>query len=79
MPKVVWQAAAGATSGVLAPKRIFLIGGIPEKSIDGTNLNQINNPENDSWTVGTLMPTARFNLQIAVLNDKLYVMGGFLS
>ncbi len=76
MPKIVWQAAAGATSGTLAPKRIYLIGGIPEKSIDGTNLNQIYNPENDSWTVGASMPTARFNLHVAVLNDKLYVMGG---
>lgn len=76
MPKVVWQAAAGATSGILAPKRVYLIGGIPEKSIDGTNLNQIYNPENDSWTVGAPMPTARFSLQVAVLNDKIYVMGG---
>jgi N-acetylneuraminic acid mutarotase len=76
MPKVVWQAAAGATSGILAPKRIYLIGGIPEKSIDGTNLNQVYDPENDSWTVGAPMPTARFNLQVAVLNDRLYAMSG---
>ena len=76
MPNVVWQAAAGATSGGLAPKRIYLIGGIPEKSIEGTNLTQIYNPENDSWTVGAPMPTSRFNLQVAVLNDRLYGMSG---
>jgi hypothetical protein len=76
MPEVVWQAAAGATSGVLAPKRIYLVGGITEKSIIGTNLTQIYNPENDSWTVGSPMPTARFNLQVAVLNDRLYAMSG---
>jgi hypothetical protein len=47
MPKVVWKAAAGATSSVWAPKRIYVIGGLPEKSLDGTDLNQVYNPEND--------------------------------
>jgi hypothetical protein len=76
MPNVVWQAAAGVTLGVLAPKRIYLIGGIPEKNIIGTNLTQIYNPATDSWTVGSPMPTARFNLQVAVLYDRLYAMSG---
>jgi N-acetylneuraminic acid mutarotase len=76
MPEVVWQAAAAATSGIWAPKRIYLIGGIPEKSIDGTNLNQIYNPATDSWTAGSPMPTARSDLQVVALNDRLYAMGG---
>jgi len=76
MPKIVWQAAAGATSGVLAPKRIYVIGGLPEKSLFGTDLNQVYNPENDSWTVGASMPTARWQLHVAVLNDMIYAMGG---
>jgi N-acetylneuraminic acid mutarotase len=76
MPKVVWQAAAGVTSGVWAPKRIYVIGGLPEKDLFGTDLNQVYNPENGSWTVGESMPTARFTLHVAVVNDKLYAMGG---
>ena len=76
IPTIVTNAAAGATTGVWAPKRIYVIGGMPDKSLDGTNLNQVYNPENDSWTVGASMPTARFQLHVAVVNDKLYAMGG---
>jgi N-acetylneuraminic acid mutarotase len=76
MPKIVWRAAAGATSGIWAPKRIYVIGGLPEKSLFGTDLNQVYDPANDSWTFGTPMPIARFNLKVAVINDTLYVMGG---
>jgi len=76
MPKIVWRAAAGATSGIWAPKRIYVIGGLPEKSLFGTDLNQVYDPANDSWTFGTPMPIARFNLKVAVINDTLYIMGG---
>ena len=77
MPNVVWQAAAGATSGNLAPKRIYLIGGLTPWQGSGWHRPKPNyDPYNDSWTVGTPMPTARFMLEVAVLNDKIYSMGG---
>jgi N-acetylneuraminic acid mutarotase len=76
MPNVVWQAAAGATTGVWAPKRIYVFGGLPERSLFGTDANQVYNPENDSWTLGTSMPTSRFNFAVGVLNDTLYALGG---
>jgi N-acetylneuraminic acid mutarotase len=76
MPNVVWQAAAGATTGVWAPKRIYLFGGLPESSLFGTNANQVYNPENNSWTLGTSMPTSRFNFAVGVLNDTIYALGG---
>jgi hypothetical protein len=87
MPKIVWQAAAGATSGIWAPKRIYVIGGLPATlslafggrlygSLDGTPINQVYNPENDSWTFGASMPTARFQLHVAVVNDMIYAIGG---
>jgi N-acetylneuraminic acid mutarotase len=71
MPTIVTRAAAGATTGVWAPKRIYVIGGMPDKSLDGTNLNQVYNPENDSWTVGASMPTTRLQLHVAVVNDVI--------
>jgi N-acetylneuraminic acid mutarotase len=77
MNTVVSQAAAGATTGIWAPKRIYVIGGLPDGSVYGTNINQVYNPQNDSWTVGEPMPTARFDLRMTVLNDQLYVMEGF--
>ncbi len=76
MPIVVWQAAAGSTTGVWAPKTIYVIGGLPDSSLFGTNINQVYNPENDSWTLGASMPTPRFNLAVGVVNDTLYALGG---
>jgi len=66
-------ANAGATTGVMAPKRIYVIGG---------GLNQIYDPANDSWTVGTPIPNSANRLEnfddviVAVVNDQLYAMGG---
>jgi N-acetylneuraminic acid mutarotase len=77
LPTAVEFAAAGATTSVMAPKRIYVIGGMPDKSMDGTNINQVYNPENDSWTVGASMPTARYGLCVAVVNDMIYAMGGW--
>jgi hypothetical protein len=76
IPDGVVDAAAGATSGVLAPKRIYVLGGRIDYDTSGTDINQVYNPENDSWTTGTSMPIARYNLKVAVINDRLYAMGG---
>ncbi len=76
LPTAVWQAAAGATTGIMAPKRIYVIGGMPRHDADGTNITQVYNPENDTWTFGASMPTARCDLAVAVVNDVLYAIGG---
>ncbi|MCL5877911.1 MAG: hypothetical protein M1540_08895 [Candidatus Bathyarchaeota archaeon] len=76
MPNVVWQAAAAATTGVWAPKRIYLFGGLPAQSLFGTNITQVYNPEADSWTLGASMPTSRFNFAVGVVNDTVYAFGG---
>jgi N-acetylneuraminic acid mutarotase len=69
-PHQVYYAAAGATTGVLAPKRVYVLGG----ANDG--LNQIYDPKNDSWTIGPEMPTARILLAVAVIDDTIYAIGG---
>lgn len=61
-------AAATATSGTMAPKRIYVY--------DGSSL-QVYNPQNDSWTFSSAPPTSRQYLGIAVVNDLLYFIGGF--
>jgi hypothetical protein len=63
----VIAAASATTTGVMAPKRIYVY--------DGTNL-QIYNPYMDNWTNGTPPPTSRESLGISVVNDKLYFIGG---
>lgn len=76
LPNVVLNAAAGATTGEMAPKRIYVMGGLPEKSLSGTDLNQIYDPATDTWFLGDPMPIARAWLHVAVVNDMLYAMGG---
>lgn len=66
-------AAAGATTGIAAPKRIYVIGG---GSLVACNLNQVYDPEKDVWSAGTSMPTPRRNLEVAVVDDVLYAIGG---
>ena len=74
LPKGVDAAAAVATSGVYAPKRIYVIGG--KQNLDAVNFNQIYDPETDTWSKGTAMPTARYGLGVAIIDDVLYAIGG---
>jgi len=72
----VVSAAAGATTGVLAPKRIYVLGGQDDNNI-AFNLTQVYDPVTDMWTTGTPMPTPRWALGVAVVNDELYAIGGY--
>lgn len=76
LPTAIRYASAAATTGLFAPKRIYVIGGL--QSGNGLSLNQVYDPQTDSWTDGALMPTARYGLSVAVVNDTLYALGGVL-
>jgi len=69
--------AAGATTGEMAPKRIYVLANIAyfieNKPPDS---NRIYDPASDSWTFGASMPTIRVNFGVAVVNDTLYAIGG---
>lgn len=71
MPNPGWGAAAAVTIGIFAPKRIYVLGGNPTFT-----LNQVYDPETDTWTTGAQMPTGRYGLGVAVVNDRLYAIGG---
>jgi N-acetylneuraminic acid mutarotase len=74
LPTRAVGAAAVATTGVYAPKLIYVIGGGDLFTYD---INQIYDTETDTWTNGTAMPTPRQRLGVAVLNDTLYAIGGY--
>ncbi|MBN1245878.1 hypothetical protein JXA31_09825 [Candidatus Bathyarchaeota archaeon] len=80
IPTPVREAAAGATSGNMAPKRIYVFGGSTTVSSVAVPVNigatQVYNPETDTWSNGTEMPTKRRSLAVAVVNDTLYALGG---
>jgi hypothetical protein len=63
-------ASAGATIGVNAPKRMYIVG-------DSGTL--VYDPANDSWTNGAAMPTDREGFGVAVVDDILYAIGGFIG
>jgi hypothetical protein len=59
---------AVATVGINAPKRVYVF---TEKTVE------IYNPNLDSWVLGADLPTARDVFGVAVVNDLIYVIGGF--
>jgi len=67
IPTNISSAAAGATTGGFAPKRIHVL---------GTDKHYVYDPEADTWTTATAMPTPRSGLAVAVINDTLYTIGG---
>lgn len=79
MPNGVRFAAAGVTTGSLALKRIYLVGGyhMGRPSFQTESAVQVYDPEKNTWTYGTPMPTARYGLAVAVVDDRLYAFGGY--
>jgi N-acetylneuraminic acid mutarotase len=70
IPTNVSLAAAAATTGVYAPKRIHVL---------STDKHYVYDPEADTWATATAMPTPRSSFSIAVINDVLYAIGGVLG
>jgi N-acetylneuraminic acid mutarotase len=68
--------AAAATTGTLAPKRIYVMGGMEALSLEALSTNQIYDPEEDTWSTGASMPDTRLGLAAAAVNDTIYAIGG---
>ncbi len=67
--------AATATTGFMAPTKIFYFGGYMGSTF--SNKTQVFDLEKNSWTNGPEMPTPRAYLGVAVINDIIYAVGGF--
>jgi N-acetylneuraminic acid mutarotase len=75
LPTLASYGAAAATQNDLVPARLYLAGGYSQNVL--TSKTQVYNPYNNSWTEGTSLSSPRADLALAVVNDILYVMGGF--
>jgi N-acetylneuraminic acid mutarotase len=75
LPTSESYAAAGATSGVTAPKKIYVVGGSNETNY--SNVTYAYDSKDNVWSIGTPMPTPRVYLALAVVDDILYAIGGF--
>ena len=67
--------AAAATSGLIAPKRIYVLGGYDQDAYSSTN--RVYDVERNSWSSASSLPSARVYLAVAVVDDVLYAIGGF--
>src|SRR5665647_489032 len=79
MSTKVLGATACATTGIMATKAVYLFGGYVDADLPSTtasNLTQIYNPENNSWSYGAPMLSPRVEFAVANVNDSLYVLGG---
>jgi len=83
-PQKVISAAAGVTSGALASDRIYVLG-VSEYIGVGANfgqqvpdvINQVFYPKNNSWSVGASPAVNRLGMGVAVVEAKLYAIGGY--
>lgn len=82
-PSPVVLATAGATTGMFAPERIYVFGADAElpfwQLFTKGFTTQCYDPKTDSWTVCASMPTGRYDVGVAVVDDLLYVIGGFTT
>ena len=62
--------SAAATTGIMTPKRIYVLSHIPYS-------NQVYDPENNSWNIQASMPSERIHIGVANLNDTLFAIGGY--
>jgi N-acetylneuraminic acid mutarotase len=79
MPTNVLNSAACTVSDPLGYEGIYLIGGqLGDLGTGGnrTDIVQVLNPENNTWSVGVSMLTARDGFAVAVVNNTIYAMGG---
>jgi N-acetylneuraminic acid mutarotase len=75
LPTFTYYAAAGATTGVMAPKRIYVMGGEPFFT-EITDVVNVYDPALDAWSSGAPLPTNRTGHAVAVVNDVIYAIGG---
>jgi hypothetical protein len=78
--------SAAATTGVNAPERIYLFGHSIDPKMPFWQLTttqdliaQSYDPKTNSWTVCASMPTGRYSASVAVVDDLVYVIGGFTT
>ncbi len=82
MPTGVAEGAAVATTGENAPVRIYVMGGETTYIKNGatfgniTDLNQVYDPESNTWTTEAPLPTELRFFGLAAANDTLYAIGG---
>ena len=77
LPDFLTGAYVVATTGIMAPKRIYVFYNPSDAPSGWVYENQIYDPEADCWMSGARVPTQRDDFAVAVVDDLIYVIGGF--
>ncbi|MGD6932787.1 MAG: Kelch repeat-containing protein [Candidatus Bathyarchaeia archaeon] len=85
LPTGVFHAAACSTSGLIAPERIYVVGGslsydggglsVDTSSQTATNITQVYDPITGSWSLAASMSESRRSFSLITINDILYAVG----
>jgi energy-converting hydrogenase Eha subunit A len=81
IPTSVYDAKACVITEPSGSKRIHVIGGALDyfwydQGYGGIDLHQVYDPETDTWTNATAMPTPRKSMGLTVVYDEIYAIGG---
>jgi hypothetical protein len=70
--------AASATTGAMAPKRVYVFGEVANlRQGENPDFVRVYNPKIDDWAYGADNPgVKRYNFGVAVVNETFYVVGG---
>ena len=76
-------ASAGATTGMFAPERIYVFSAEADLPYWQLTLRKFTtqnyDPKTNNWADCVSMATGHFDAGVAVVNDTLYVIGGFTT
>jgi N-acetylneuraminic acid mutarotase len=73
-----FKGALGATTGIMAPERAYIFYNPVNAPNSSLYLTQVYDPNNGSWTVGANMLSQRQDFSVAVVDDVIYVIGGYI-
>ena len=78
-PVVVQFCVVGATTGIYAAPKVYVLGLVYDSFSSVKVANQVYDPVGDSWLSAKALPTNRVDFGVAVVDDILYVIGGYTS
>ena len=77
-PLVLCDGVDLVSSGVYAPQRVYFLGRAPGGTFGEVLSNQAYDFADNSWLLGEAMPNLRFDFGAAIVDDVLYVIGGYV-
>jgi N-acetylneuraminic acid mutarotase len=81
-PKAPTSPSIAATTGIHAPKRVYVLGGFELVSAfyaEAQSQVYVYDPAEDSWSTAASMLTPVGSFAVAVVNDKIYALGGWTN